>query len=402
MMNKEQSKKLHLPFPTGPHVTGCMELMTEYSQEGCFARVFYPTNIPSDQLNKYSDKWIPWIPNKMYLKEFANALHVPYFIFKYFPPLLGQAPYYIPTICDAPISDKEQSYPLVIFSHGYAATRFVCSDYCNTLASYGFIVAAIEHRDKSSPVTFYYDSPESAEQDNPTRIIHRHFHKTKNSDIFTLTNSQMKIRHRECTKLLNTFLDINAGVSVRNVLKSSFDLNQFNNKIDVNKIISSGFSFGGTTAIYNASQDSRYKVAIILDGWMFPLKSEPINILQPILFVNTHTFHISPNINLIQQYLHSKGVRKLYTLKKTTHESSTDTAYMHGHWLDLQMLKKLDAKTALNLQSSLVVQFLHNTIGCPTNSDNAQIFIKEHSDNLIEDVIHYTKRVKRKLTVYPW
>lgn len=41
-------------------------------------------------------------------------------------------------------------------------------------------------------------------------------------------------------------------------------------------------------------------------------------------------------------------------------------------------------------------------IGCPTNSDNAQIFIKEHSDNLIEDVIHYTKRVKRKLTVYPW
>lgn len=34
----------------------------------------------------------------------------------------------------------------MIFSHGYAATRFVCSEYCNTLASYGFIVAAIEHR----------------------------------------------------------------------------------------------------------------------------------------------------------------------------------------------------------------------------------------------------------------
>lgn len=212
----------------------------------------------------------------------------------------------------------------------------------------------------------------------------------------------MKVRHRECTKLLNTFLDINAGVSVRNVLKSSFDLNQFNSKIDVNKIISSGFSFGGATAMYNASHDNRYKVAIILDGWMFPLKSEPINIQQPILFVNTHTFHIPPNINLIQQYFHSEGVRKLYTLKKTTHESSTDTAYMHGHWLDLQMLKKLDAKTALNLQSSIVVQFLHNTIGFPTNSDNAQIFIKEHSDNLIEDIIRYTKRVKRKVSVYPW
>jgi len=40
--------------------------------------------------------------------------------------------------------------------------------------------------------------------------------------------------------------------------------------------------------------------------------------------------------------------------------------------------------------------------GWPTNSDNAQIFIKEHSDDLVEDLICYTKRVKRKIGVYPW
>ncbi|XP_026812584.1 platelet-activating factor acetylhydrolase-like [Rhopalosiphum maidis] len=402
-MNKEQSKRLHIPFPTGPHATGCMELMTEYSEEGCFARVFYPTNIPSDQLDKYSDKWVPWIPNEMYLKAFAHALRLPYFIFKYFPPLIGQAPYYIPTISDAPISDKKQSYPFFIFSHGYAATRFVCSDFCNTLASYGFIVAAIEHRDKSSPITFYYDSPESAEQDNPTWVDYQHFHQTNNSDNYILKNSQLKVRHRECTKLLNTFLDINAGVSVKNVLKSSFDLKQFKSKIDINKIITSGFSFGGATAMYNACYDCRYKAAIIIDGWMFSLKSEPfLNIQQPMLFINTHTFNFAANIRSIRQYYHSKGIRKLYTIKKTTHESPTDTAFIHGHWLDLQMLKKLDAKTALNLQSSLAVQFLHNTIGCPTNSDNAQIFLKEHADDLIEDLICYTKRIKRKIGVYPW
>lgn len=37
----------------------------------------------------------------------------------------------------------------------------------------------------------------------------------------------MKLRHKECTKLLNTFLELNAGVSVKNVLKSSFDISQF-------------------------------------------------------------------------------------------------------------------------------------------------------------------------------
>lgn len=108
----------------------------------------------------------------------------------------------------------------------------------------------------------------------------------------------------------------------------------------------------------------KYRAAIIIDGWMFPLKSERfLNIQQPILFVNTHTFHIPVNLNLIRQYFHSKGVRKLYTLKNTTHESPTDTPFIHGYWLDLQMLKKLDAKTALNLQSSLVVKFLRDTIG---------------------------------------
>jgi hypothetical protein len=198
-------------------------------------------------------------------------------------------------------------------------------------------------------------------------------------------------------------LDINSSGSVKNILKSSFDLNQFNGKINVNKIITSGFSFGGATAMYNACYDSRYHVAIIIDGWMFPLKSESfLNIQQPMLFINTHTFHFPANLRLLRQYFCSKGIRKLYTLKNTTHESPTDTPFIHGHWLDLQMLKKLDAKTALNLQSSLVVQFLQDTIGSPTNTDDAQIFIKEHSDDLVEDVIAYTKRIKRKIGIYPW
>lgn len=34
----------------GPHATGCMELMTEYSSEGCFSRIFYPINIPPNEL----------------------------------------------------------------------------------------------------------------------------------------------------------------------------------------------------------------------------------------------------------------------------------------------------------------------------------------------------------------
>lgn len=118
------------------------------------------------------------------------------------------------------------------------------------------------------------------------------------------------------------------------------------------------------------------RTSVIIDGWMFPLKSELLlNINHPILFINSHTFNIPPNLNVLRKYIDSKGVRKIFTLLKTTHESHTDTALMHGYWLDLLMMRKMAAKTALNLQSSIAVKFLGETIGtdeifnniCPKN-----------------------------------
>jgi len=128
---------------------------------------------------------------------------------------------------------------------------------------------------------------------------------------------------------------------------------------------------------------------------MFPLKSESfLNIQQPILFINTHTFHIPANLRLIRQYFHSKGTRKLYTLKNTTHESPTDTPFIHGYWLDLHMLKKLDAKKALNLQSSLAVTFLLDTIGA---YPCAQLFKKIKFFNIT--YICYEQVVRQMLTM---
>lgn len=49
-------------------------------------------------------------------------------------------------------------------------------------------------RDRSSPVTYYYDSPDSAEKDDRTWVHHQHLHKTDNSDHYTLRNAQVITR----------------------------------------------------------------------------------------------------------------------------------------------------------------------------------------------------------------
>ncbi|XP_050536838.1 platelet-activating factor acetylhydrolase-like [Daktulosphaira vitifoliae] len=402
-MGTNKPYKHHIPFPSGPFATGCIELMTEYSAEGCFARIFYPTDISSNKLNEYSDKWIPWIPDETYLKGFAECLRIPFCIFKYGPSIIRLKPYYIPTIFEAQPSKTLKSFPIFIFSHGFGATRFVNSEYCNSLASHGFFVVAIEHRDTSSPATFYYDSPESAKNDNRTWVNHVQFHKIIGPDHYYQRNKQLKYRFKEMKKIIDTIFKINSGEVVDNVFNPNFDLLQFKNKLDVDNIVGSGFSFGGATAMYTAANDKRIKSLVIVDGWMFSLKSEPnLSIEQSILFINTHTFHLESNIAIIKKYMASNSFRQLYTLKNTTHESPTDTAYIWGHWLDLFMIKKMNSETALRLQSSLTLRYLNDRMNYPENVDGLQIYIKEHSDKIVSDTIKYSKRVKRKMGIWFW
>lgn len=56
-----------------------------------------------------------------------------------------------------PVNDR---FPLVLFSHGLIACRTTYSSLCTDIASHGYIVAAIEHGDKSACVRMHLESPD--------------------------------------------------------------------------------------------------------------------------------------------------------------------------------------------------------------------------------------------------
>jgi hypothetical protein len=67
---------------------------------------------------------------------------------------------------------------------------------------------------------------------------------------------------------------------------------------------------------------SYFRFGVILDPWMFSLKEElnlPNTIKQPLLFVNTETFHVATNFNAVKKYTDTTpeecGKRTVYTIR---------------------------------------------------------------------------------------
>ncbi|KAJ4438325.1 hypothetical protein ANN_14267 [Periplaneta americana] len=344
---------------------------------------------------------------------------------------------YIPVVWNADVRKEGAKLPVVILSHGLGASRFLYSSICVELASHGFLVAAVEHRDKSASASFYYKSkerqasstpswvnfkvvrfgsghfPERSKQTKTIVVVARRIKKvnlrilneaveqvssfkylgcTVSSNMsccqevkrriavakeaFTGNRErsifcgplEKKLRKRlvkcfvwnvalygaetwilgrneekrieafemwiwrrmehvskrveECRRLLDLLEKINDGSPIKNILTKDFKLSQLKGRLNLENLTMMGHSFGGATALLTLENEPRLKYGVILDPWMFPLKEEPNlwnTVKQPLLFINTETFHITTNYNALKKYTDCTpegcGKRTVYTLK---------------------------------------------------------------------------------------
>lgn len=71
-----------------------------------------------------------------------------------------------------PATPTSGQLPLVIFSHGLAGTRHTYTQYCTALASRGYVVLAVEHKDGSGPMAF---RPSSEEKGKDTTLLYTQY-----------------------------------------------------------------------------------------------------------------------------------------------------------------------------------------------------------------------------------
>ncbi|XP_059837817.1 platelet-activating factor acetylhydrolase isoform X1 [Hypanus sabinus] len=384
---------LGIPAGKGPHLVGCIDIMSDHTIQGCLLRLYYPCNKGEKSQQPL------WIPRDEYYDGLADFLKynrkAVEYILKY---MYGS--YRVPAEWDAPFK-SDGKYPLVIFSHGLGAFRTLYSAICIEIASRGFVVASVEHRDGSASATFYYEEKirtgNEVEQDAsctssaPTldhleeKWCYYQPHKPGEQE-FLFRNVQVQQRAEECTRALNLLTDINKGKSVHNVFPLDFDFTKMKDCLDLCKVAIMGHSFGGATVVESLSKELRFGCGVALDTWMFPLEDEIHEKVQkPILFINSEKFQWLANILKIKQLDSNTVQRKMITIMGTVHQSFPDFTFLTGHFLGkiFGLKGTIDPHIAIDISNKAALAFMQRHLSLQQDFDQWNSLIDGKGEHII-------------------
>ncbi len=229
-----------LPAPTGPYAVGVIdrELVDSTRERRLMVSVWYPAahTGPAAPLTHHPD-------------QVADALGrmtgLPGFVFQHVRYIDVAASEGVPLLANA------GRLPVLVFSPGMVALRLQNSTSLQDLASWGYVVVAIDHTDAAAVTVF---------PDGETRF--------SNFEHFGIDPSQETTVATIDQQLLPVWIaDQRFVLDTLEVWNSNDTL--FAGQLDLGQIGLFGHSFGGATALETCEVDPRCRVAVNLDGGLY-------------------------------------------------------------------------------------------------------------------------------------
>ncbi|CAG9531451.1 unnamed protein product [Cercopithifilaria johnstoni] len=382
----------------GQFEVGCAEIMVSDSENdiGILSTIYYPSDkaLTSDEKSEHP----LWLPREEYIDGLADYRNSSsrwmHFIHRWF---IGEKR--IPALWHLPLNDTMTNYPILIFSHGLSACRHFYSIYCSSLASHGYVVAAVEHRDCSACWTYKFETDEKTGEKIEVPVKFRKLMSTDNE--FQFRNEQLHKRVAECVKTLHVLMELNLGqysldqqTGNKLLLGNDFAWSQFKGRLDTGKAFIAGHSFGGATAVATAAAfPADFFAAVILDGWMFPIERELLTrVQQPVLFMNAESFQWEANVNDMLQIVENSKRSVLLTFNGAMHHSFTDFPLlipeMLCRWLGMKSFS--DPVQCAEAAIELTAHFLKSYYEDPNASLNLLTY---------ENIVAAEARFARKIAV---
>ncbi|KAF2273874.1 uncharacterized protein EI97DRAFT_435789 [Westerdykella ornata] len=263
--------------------------------------------------------------------------------------------------------------PLVVFSHGMAGMSQSYSHYLGSIASHGYVVAAVEHRDGSGPGSIVHFANGTSKP-----VWHVQLHDLEADPPMTLSQlktAQLAFRESEMLETIRLFRRLNAGAGTNftNLKPDSPEtsLPGFENRLDLDAVTVIGHSYGAT-GILQALKGARDKETPLNGGIALdpgkasgPLNHDidvPLLVMQSGEWTDTKPdldfYGQGPHFSVVQRLV--RGVKKGWfkTLRGTAHPSCTDAPLIVPWIMKMVMGTTLEARTALEEYIDVSVGFL--------------------------------------------
>lgn len=263
--------------------------------------------------------------------------------------------------------------PCVVFTHGMAGMSQSYSHYLGSIASHGYVVAAVEHRDGSGPGTIVH-YPNGKER----KVWHVQLQDLQSEPAMTeydLKIAQLAFREAEMIETIRFFQRLNDGVcpSFTNLKPKSPEasLPGFKNRLDLSAVTIAGHSYGATGAMQALKTATDTVEGTTINGGIAldPGKaSGPLNtdISVPLLVMQSGEW-TEKQTPFYGQGQHFEVVRKIVsslkngwymTLTGTAHPSCTDAPLIVPWIMKMVTGTTLDPKVALREYIDVSVEFL--------------------------------------------
>lgn len=325
--------------PTGPYAVGtAVYHLTDTSRSEIY------TADPNDKRELMVQVWYPAQPTEpgtkpvLYLQDIevagpviARRLKLPAFLLGH----LNLA--YSQSFADAAILADDAPYPVIIFSHGLNGFRNQNTTQVQELASYGYVVAAIDHTYANiftvfpdGRITFYEPAIFSDEPANPPRN----------------SNTLVNVWAQDIAFVLDAMADWQNEAG-----------NRFNGRLNLNHIGIFGHSTGGGAAVQFCLTDARCMSGLGLDAWVEPVSDTALDGLPvPLMLIQADQWETDEG----EIDTNSPRARAIYEAGRADSYLLTIAGAAHYDFTDLPLFSPLTPQ--LGLSSDIPSRYMANLL----------------------------------------
>jgi hypothetical protein len=255
---------------------------------------------------------------------------------------------------NAPILQQQNTYPIVVMSHGWRGFRNLHSDLGELLASNGFIAVSIDHTFGSLGIVFDDGSVIPLDTNALPPGV--------DEDFASAANTLVKTYSLDAKLVLDLLGQLNEGKPEHTtILNPKF----FINCIDLNSIGMFGHSTGGGGVTRLAINDERVSSVFALDPWVEPIDSAILNqgLATSSIFLRSEQWAGRKNNEHLQIIANSPStVTDMYQLNGATHEDFTMLYMFEPASKLIGFAGTLDSRRSGEIQRNFILNFFNITL----------------------------------------